>query len=92
MIYLNPDLKLRKLGPHYMIVEACRDKANFTNVFVLNDTAAWIWESVKESGFTVESIADLICGAYPDVNHDRALADARTLVEKWQRFGMLVNH
>ena len=45
---LNSELKLRKLGSHYMIVDSCAGRANIANVYVLNATAAWLWEQVEQ--------------------------------------------
>lgn len=42
------NLKLRKVGPHYMIVNADGGQVNMTQVFKLNQTAALLWEKLSE--------------------------------------------
>lgn len=87
---LNPELKLRKVGRHSMIVDVCSDNINLTNVYELNATAAWLWESVAGIDFTEDTLVDLLCDSY-DVSPEQARADIRRLLEKWRKLHLMLN-
>lgn len=87
---LNPELKLRKLGKHYMVVDPATETTNVANVYVLNGSSAWLWEQVADIDFDAMQLALLLCGEY-DVETERAKADAEALFADWKRFGLLVD-
>lgn len=86
---LNPDIRLRSLGRHHIIVDASPEQTNFTNVYELNPTAAWLWGVASEGDFTAETLADALCAEY-EVDRATALADAEAVIEKWRRFGFIL--
>lgn len=90
LMRLNSELKLRKLGSHYMIVDSCAGRANIANVYVLNATAAWLWEQVEQKEFDAEALVSLLCDYY-DVTRDRAAADIDRLLSIWQEAGLIHN-
>ena len=53
----------------------------------LNDTAAFLIESVGSSEFTAERLADLLCGQY-EVARETALTDAEKLCETLVKNGI----
>lgn len=85
---INPDCKLRKLGRHYMIVGACADDANLTNVFSLNDTAAFLWEQVAGKEFDAEALAAILTDNF-EVDAATARADVDAMLEKWRGFSLI---
>ena len=84
---LNDSLVLRQVGEEYMIVNPFSDTMDMTQVYSLNDTAAWLWEQLKEKDFTEREVADLLCGEY-EVDRETALADAEELCARWKASGM----
>lgn len=86
----KPHLKLRKIGRKHMIVETVDGCVNLTNVYTLNETAAWLWESIsKEDNRTLEELAESLCKEYR-VEYDRVLDDVKHQLEEWERMGLLV--
>lgn len=84
------DLKLRKIGRKYMIVEAVADCVNLTNVYSMNETAAWLWSVISEGEVgTPEALAENLCRVYR-VEYDRALHDVKHQLEEWKKMGLLV--
>lgn len=73
-----------------MIVDVCSDNMNLTNVYVLNATAAWLWESVAGTDFTEDTLVDLLCDSY-DVSPEQARTDSRRLLEKWRKLQLINN-
>ena len=50
---LKPNLKLRQVGSRHMLVDVCSDNINLTNVYTLNETAAFLWDSLADTDFNV---------------------------------------
>lgn len=86
---INSEQKLRKLGSHYMIVDSCSGVANIANVYVLNDTAAWLWERLEGRDFSAADIVALLCDRY-DVTPERAAADTDRLLSLWQTHHLIL--
>ena len=61
---------------------------NFNKLIRLNESAAFLLESVGESEFTEETMADLLCSKY-DVDRERALADAEALCSTLKENGII---
>lgn len=71
-----------------MLVDVCSDNINLTNVYTLNETAAFLWDSLADTDFNVATLATLLIGEY-DVELDRAMADSRSLVDLWLKHGLI---
>lgn len=82
------NLKLRKVGGRYMLVDVSDRDANVTNVYTLNDTAAFVWHLLSAGDMDMESLTAAVCDAY-DVDVATAGADLRTLLASWQEAGLV---
>ncbi len=89
-MHITPEHKLRKLGSHYMIVDVCSDNANLTNVYVLNDTAAFLWQSVENTDFDADSLVSLLCDNYY-VATLQAREDVAAMLDQWVRLGLVTD-
>ncbi len=85
---LNEDLKLRQIGPYYMIVKTSGERTDMTDVFSLNETAAWLWKRAEGRDFTAADLAQWLCDEY-DVTMEVALRDVRKMLLEWQEGGLL---
>ena len=85
---LKSQLKLRKMGSVYMLVDALASEVNLTNVYTLNETAAQIWQQVGDGELVVEQLAEYVCQEY-EVEYDQALEDVKVLVEEWLKLGLV---
>ena len=83
------DLKLRKIGSRYMLVEVNRNYVNMTDVFTLNITAACLWKRMGEGEFTVQELAEWMCEWF-DVDIDTAWADINRTLNEWMIYGLVV--
>lgn len=72
-----------------MIVDSQTDTANLTNVYVLNETAAYLWENLQEKEFTADTLVELLLGEY-EVTEAQAKADVAKLLEVWQANRMVI--
>lgn len=83
------NLKLRKIGSRYMIVETSDSCVNLTNVYSLNETAALLWEMLcRRDGYTPEKLAEELCKTY-EVEYERALRDVESQLAEWEKMGLL---
>lgn len=82
------DLLLRKVGRQYMIVETCDGVTNLTNVFSLNESAAFLWQLMAASDQTAEQLAAGLAAIYQLTMSD-VLADVERQLAEWQDFGLL---
>ena len=64
------------------------EQANFNKMMTLNETAAFLWESVQDCEFSVDTLTDLLCSEY-EVSRETAMADAVKLINDWKEAGVL---
>lgn len=86
---LKENLKLRRVGARYMLVDVSDSDANVTNVHTLNGTAAFVWDALAQGVTDPEELAARLCGEYEDVDADTARRDVRALLDTWQASGLL---
>lgn len=89
MIYLKEGLQLRKVGKQYMIVEACEDNVNMSDVYSLNHTAARMWERIAQGNCTPDALADCLC-AYYETDKDTAAQDVERQLAEWKAYGLIL--
>ena len=79
---------MRRLGQDAMIVAESVDLIDFDRIVSLNTSAAYIWESLPDSDFTIRTITDLLLRRY-DVEEEVARKDAEELVDIWVKAGII---
>uniref|UniRef100_UPI0040289841 PqqD family protein n=1 Tax=Candidatus Cryptobacteroides bacterium TaxID=3085639 RepID=UPI0040289841 len=86
-----------RINSGFVIRDICGEKVisgegneciNFNKLIRLNESAAFLLESVGKSEFTEETMADLLCSKY-DVDRERALADAEALCSTLKENGII---
>ncbi|MGM9767296.1 MAG: PqqD family protein [Candidatus Cryptobacteroides sp.] len=85
---INENLLLRKIGSRSMVVKEVEGKANLTDVFTLNSTAADIWTAFSGKDFTGDDIVGYLVDNY-NVEEERAGADVAALLAQWKEFGLI---
>lgn len=79
--------KLRKLGREYIVVGEGLKQVNFNKMVSLNETAAYLWESVAGKDFTKEDLVKQLLERY-EVSEETASKDVDILIEKWVEAGL----
>ena len=79
---------MRRLGQEAMIVAESVDLIDFDRIVSLNSSAAYVWEILPDSDFTIQDITDLLMDRY-DVDEAVARKDAEDLVKVWQNAGII---
>lgn len=84
---LNKDLVLREMGGEYMIVNPFSDTVDMTQVYSLNETAAWLWQQMEGKDFTLADLANVLQEEY-EVDEATAIADLTELTQQWIAAGL----
>ena len=74
-------------GEHVVLGEGL-DQVNFNKILSLNDSAAYLWDSVVDLDFTEETLVDLLLDKY-EVTEQVAAADAHKLIETFRQQGVI---
>ncbi len=80
--------KLRPLGREFIIVGEGIAQVNFNKMISLNETAAYLWESLIGKEFSVEDMTRILLDRY-DVDDQTAAKDAARLAQDWIETGLV---
>lgn len=81
--------RIRKLVGEWIVVPEGIGLANFNKMIVLNESAAYLWESVCEKdSFTKDELVRLLLDRY-DVDEDTARKDVESIAGKWLEEGIV---
>ena len=79
--------KMRKLGKEFILTAENSARVDFNKMISLNDSAAYLWESVQEKEFTPQDLAALLVEKY-EVDEATALKDSEAIAAKWVEAGI----
>ena len=86
-----------KLKTGFVLREVCNQKIvaaegleniNFNKLLSLNESAAYLWESVEGKEFTLEDLAQALIDRY-EIDRDLAMKDSASLLDCWRSVGVL---
>jgi len=86
---IKENLVLRRIGSEYIIIVTDNDSVDLTEVYSLNETAAWIWEQFNGKDFTIEEVIELVQEHY-DVDRETATNDILTVMEIFRTGGLII--
>ncbi|MBD5268262.1 MAG: PqqD family protein [Bacteroides sp.] len=70
---------LRKIMTQNVVLAEGSNADNYGKMITLNESAAMLWEALKDRSFEVEDAADLLVEKYA-IDREQALADARYII------------
>lgn len=79
---------LRSIVGQYVVIGEGISQVNFNKMITLNDSAAYLWQSVEDKEFTVGDLTALLLDKY-DVDEEKAAVDAAALAGKWIDAGIV---
>lgn len=82
------NLRLRKIGRQYMIVNTRQENVDLSDVFTLNETAAGLWQQMIQGATVPEKLADWLCEIY-EVDRETALQDVKKQLAQWKAYGLI---
>ena len=85
---IKEQFKIRKIGAEYVMVYNENSQMDFSRVIGLNDSAAFLIESVADIDFTIETWTQLLVGRYK-IDQQRAQSDAEILADKLKQANII---
>lgn len=85
---INNGFELREMFSEQIVIATGVENIDFSKVISLNESAAYLWNEVKDKEFTPTMLAALLTQKY-DVADTVALVDATELVEHWISVGLV---
>jgi hypothetical protein len=79
---------LRNVMGQATIVGEGVGQIDFNKLITLNDSAAYLWQSVEGKEFDVQTLANLLVDKY-GIDQDTALTDAKAIANKWIEIGVV---
>lgn len=78
---------LRSLCKEYILTAENTNQINFNKMISLNESAAYLWQSVEGKEFTVDTLADLLVERY-EIDRETAFRDSEAIAAKWKEAGI----
>lgn len=86
---LKTDLLHLNVGKDHFIVDPDGGAIDLTDLYSMNEAAAYLWEQFTNRDFTPEEMAAQLAASY-DVEPEQALTDVRQLLHKWDEYGLIL--
>lgn len=77
---IKDQISLRKIADEYIMIVGSGDSLDYTQAVSLNDSAAYLIESVRGKDFTLEDWVELLTDRY-EVSREQARADVELLIQ-----------
>ena len=77
---IKDQISLRKIADEYIMIVGSGDSLDYTQAVSLNDSAAYLVESVRGKDFTLEDWVELLTDRY-EVSGEQARADVELLIQ-----------
>lgn len=74
-------------GEHIIIAEG-RENIDFSKIISLNESAAYLWQAVKDKSFTIDELTRLLTEEY-EVDEKTAQNDITTMIRQWIEVGII---
>ena len=79
---------MRNVCGESIIIPEGLGNIDFTKIISMNESSAYLWEKVKDTDFTAETLADLLTQEY-DIDYDTALNDSKNILQRWLSAGII---
>lgn len=84
---IKPGFELRNVCGEHIIVATGLENIDYSQLISLNESAAYLWDAVKDADFTADSLAQLLLKEY-DVDDETARRDAAAIARQWVDNGL----
>ena len=75
---------LRTVCGENILVAEGEENIDFSNIISMNESSAYLWNSIQGKDFEVRDLVDLLIEMY-EVDEETATRDARLLVDQWKQ-------
>lgn len=84
----KPGFKLRSVCGENIIVAEGEENIDFSNIISMNESSAYLWNSIQGKEFDKNNLVELLTQEY-DVDADTAAKDVDALVAQWMKAGII---
>ena len=86
---IKEGFELQSVCGEHIIVPAGVENIDYSRIISLNETAAYLWQSVAgKPSFTIEELAALLLAEY-DVEESIAREDCALIIERWKEMELV---
>lgn len=86
---IKEGFEIQNVCGEHIIVPAGIDNVDYSRIISLNETAAYLWQSVADKpSFTIEDLTALLLAEY-DVEESIAREDCALIVERWKEMELV---
>ena len=82
------DFELRKIGDENVLIALGAKSIDFSKIISFNGSATKLWNALGDEDFNESDLASMLTEWY-DVDDERALQDARNLIDAWYNAGII---
>lgn len=75
---------LRTVCGENILVAEGEENIDFSNIISMNESSAYLWNSIQGKDFEVKDLVNLLIELY-EVDEETATRDARLLVDQWKQ-------
>ncbi len=75
---------LRTVCGENILVAEGEENIDFSNIISMNESSAYLWNSIQGKDFEVSDLVDQLIEMY-EVDEETATRDARLLVDQWKQ-------
>ena len=76
-----------KIKKGFELRDIC-ENVDFNQMIALNESAAYLWQSITDKDFDANTLAALLCENY-EVSEQEALNDAHSIIKEWLEQGII---
>lgn len=80
--------ELRDVCGEKVVIAQGLENLDFSKLITLNESAAYLWESIAGKTFTETDLVSLLCAEY-DVTAEQVATDVQALVAEWKKQGIV---
>lgn len=84
----KPGFTLRDVCGEQVIIADGKENIDFSKIISMNESSAYLWNSVGDDDFTAESLCKLLVEEY-NIDEATALNDAENLLTQWHKAGIV---
>lgn len=85
---IKDGFRLRNVMGQATVIGEGASQINFSKLITLNESAAYLWTSVEDREFDIDTLASLLMGRY-GIDRELAERDAAAIADKWKETGLV---
>lgn len=86
----NAKFELREIAGEFMLINPESDMIDFTKVYSLNETAAFLWKKIEnKNSFTYEDLKNFILGEY-EIKDEDIENDIQQIISYWLQENIII--